>query len=79
MKKKNISNFTFSRKNYFLLILGGSLIALGLLLMIGGGSSDPNVFSDEIFSSQRITFAPILIILGFVIEIFAIMHKSKQD
>jgi hypothetical protein len=46
--------------------------------MIGGGSDDPTVFSDKIFDPQRLTLAPILIAVGFIIEIFAIMHKPKD-
>jgi hypothetical protein len=46
--------------------------------MIGGGSDDPTVFSDKIFDFRRLTLAPILIATGFIIEIFAIMHKQKQ-
>ena len=46
--------------------------------MIGGGSEDPNVYSDKIFDFQRLTLAPILLIIGFVIEIFAIMIKPKD-
>jgi hypothetical protein len=48
-------------------------MGLGYVLMIGGGSTDPNVFSEEIFSFRRITLAPILILLGIVVEIFAIL------
>jgi len=60
-----------------LLIIGLALIFVGFLLMIGGGSDDPNVFNEKIFSFRRITLAPILILAGFVIEIFAIMKKPK--
>ena len=78
MKDKNTSHFVFTRKNYILLIAGISLICIGLLLMIGGGSDNPNVFSKKIFDFQRITLAPILIVSGFIIEIFAILYKSKE-
>ena len=76
---KNESEVTlaFSKQNYRLLIIGLVVIALGFILMIGGGSDDPNVFSDKIFSFRRMTLAPILIIAGYVIEIFAIMRKTK--
>jgi hypothetical protein len=54
------------------------VLALGFFLMSGGRSSDPKVFNDdEVYSTTRITIAPLLIIAGFVIEIFAIMKKSK--
>ena len=70
--------FAFGRENYILLLAGLFFIILGFLLMIGGGSDDPNKFSDELFSFRRITLAPILILAGFVIEIFAIMKKPKD-
>ena len=71
-------NFVFKQKNYILLITVIILIASGLILMIGGGSEDPNKFSYEIFNFRRLTLAPILIVLGFIIEIFAIMYVSKD-
>jgi cytochrome bd-type quinol oxidase subunit 2 len=70
--------FAFTKQNYRLLIIGIIFITLGFLLMIGGGSDDPKVFSDKIFNFQRLTLAPILIIAGYIIEIFAIMKRPKQ-
>ena len=70
---------TFTKKNYYLLLAGIFFIALGYLLMIGGGSEDPNVFNPEIFNFQRITLAPICCLIGFVTIIFAIMYRPKQD
>ena len=78
MKEKNNLDFAFTKMNYILLIVGILLICAGLLLMIGGGSDDPNVFNDDIFNAQRLTIAPILIAAGFIVEIFAIMYKAKQ-
>ena len=72
------TDLAFDRKNYLLLIIGLVLLFLGFLLMIGGGSDDPNVFNEKIFSFRRITLAPILIIAGFVVEIFAIMKKPTK-
>ena len=72
------SNFAFGKLNYSLMLAGVVLLVLGYILMIGGGSKDPNVFSQEIFSFQRMTLAPILIIAGFVVEVFAIMWKVKD-
>ena len=72
-------NFTFGKRNYQLLIAGVVVMALGYILMSGGGSDDPNVFSDVIFNTQRLTIGPILILAGLVIEIFAILHKPKED
>ena len=71
-------DFVFKKKNYILLISGLVLILTGIFLMMGGESEDPNVFSEEIFNFQRLTLAPILIVAGFVLEIFAIMLKSDN-
>ena len=71
-------DFAFGRENYILLFVGLAFLLVGYLLMIGGGSEDPNVFNDKIFDFQRLTLSPILLIIGFVIEIFAIMKKPKN-
>lgn len=71
-------NFAFTKKNYILLLVGIVFISIGLILMIGGGSEDPNQFSYEIFNFRRLTLAPILIAIGFIIEIIAIMYKDKD-
>jgi hypothetical protein len=71
-------DFAFKKKNYTLLLIGLVFMASGLILMIGGGSDDPTKFSDAIFDFQRLTLAPILLAIGFIIEIFAIMSKSKE-
>ena len=68
----------FTKMNYILVIAGVLLIALGMILMIGGGSSDPDVFNEKMFNFQRLTLAPILILLGFVTEIVAIFWRSKK-
>lgn len=68
---------TFSKTNYILLFAGTILIALGYILMIGGGSEDPNVFNPSIFDFQRITLAPMVCLTGFVTIIFAIMWRPK--
>ncbi len=70
--------FAFTKENYRLLLIGLALIFVGFLLMIGGGSKDPNVFSTDIFDFRRMTLAPILILAGYVVEIFAIMKKPKD-
>ncbi|MCD4736544.1 MAG: DUF3098 domain-containing protein [Bacteroidales bacterium] len=77
-KSQEMSGFVFGKENYRLLIVGLLLIVLGFLLMIGGGSDDPNVFSDKIFNFQRLTLAPILIVAGYIVEIYAIMKKSSN-
>jgi hypothetical protein len=71
-------DFAFSKENYRLMLIGLAFIVIGYILMIGGGSKDPNDFSPAIFDFQRITLAPILILAGYVIEIFAIMKKPKD-
>ncbi len=70
--------FAFTRQNYRLLIIGIAVITIGFLLMIGGGSEDPNVFNYEIFNFRRLTLAPILILAGYIIEIYAIMKRPKE-
>lgn len=71
-------DFTFGRQSYMLLFVGLFLIALGFILMSGGGSDDPNVFSKEIFNRRRITVAPILVLSGYVVGIFAIMKRPSR-
>ena len=70
---------TFTKKNYYILIGGILLIFLGYVLMIGGGSDDPNVFNPEIFNFQRITLAPIVCLIGFAAIIAAIMWRPKTE
>lgn len=69
---------TFTKKNYTILITGILLIGLGYILMIGGGSDDPNVFNPAIFDAQRITVAPIVCLLGFAAIVVSIMWKDKS-
>lgn len=71
--------FAFTRDNYKWVVLGLIVLALGFLLMIGGGSDDPDVYSDKLFNFQRWTLAPILVLAGFAIQIYAIMKKPKED
>ncbi len=81
MSKKNTGkeNFALSKENYMLLIIGFAIIVLGFILMIGGKSEDPTVFNEEeIFSFRRITLAPIVVLAGFIMEIWAIMKKPKS-
>lgn len=69
--------FIFERENYKFMIIGLAVIALGFILMAGGGSDDPNVFNPEIFSWRRIRLAPTVVLIGFAIEIYAILLKPK--
>lgn len=78
INEKSQLDFAFGKINYQLLILGVVFLLVGYILMIGGGSDDPNVFSEKIFNFQRLTLAPILLIIGFAIEVFAIMIKPKD-
>ena len=70
--------FAFGKENYILILIGVGLIVLGFILMSGGGSKDPNVFNMEMYSFRRITLAPILILIGFGVEIVAIMKRPKD-
>jgi hypothetical protein len=70
----------FGKENYRWMLIGIVLVALGLICMGGGKSKDPNVFNPkEVYSFTRITIAPILILAGFVVEIFAIFRKDKSS
>ncbi len=71
-------DFTFGRQSYRLLIIGLILIGVGFALMVGGGSGDPEVFSEDIFSHRRITLGPILVLAGYVVEVFAIMKRPPR-
>lgn len=76
-KQQEKSIFSFGKMNYRLLFIGLGLIVVGFLLMVGGGADSPNEFNPAIFGFQRITLAPILVLAGFVVEIFAIMQPNK--
>ena len=74
------ADLPLTKRNYILIIIGFLIILLGYILMIGGGSDDPNIFREkELFSFRRITLAPLLILFGFIFEIYAIMKKTKED
>lgn len=75
-KKKQ---FALGPENYKLLLIGFAVIVLGLILMVGGGSDDPNVFDESMFSFRRITLAPILVLAGFAFEVYAIMKRPKKE
>ena len=76
--KKNKKKLLFRSSNYLILLTGVFLIFLGFILMYGGGSENPNVFSNEIYSFRRIRVAPALIILGFGFQIFAILKSPNK-
>lgn len=75
---KTSNSFPFERINFIIMLVGVVVIALGYILMIGGGSDDPNVFSEDIFSFRRLTLAPIVILIGFAIEVVAILYTPKN-
>lgn len=80
-KKENKApqqDFAFGRENYVIMLIGIALIFIGFVCMSGGESTDPAVFNPEIFSFRRITLAPILVMLGFAVEVYAIVKKSKE-
>ena len=78
-KKQVVTKGLFGKENYWMMLGGLIVMAIGFFLMAGGKSTDPKVFNDnDVYSTTRITIAPLLIIAGFVIEIFAIMRKPKE-
>ncbi|RIV44097.1 DUF3098 domain-containing protein [Flagellimonas pelagia] len=87
MSKKNKNDqkpnkeFIFQKKNYLFLFIGIAFIALGFILMAGGGSDDPNVFNPDIYSFRRIRLAPTLVLIGLGIQVYAILlnpNKNKE-
>lgn len=78
VKDDGESKMALSKLNYLLMIGGLVVIIIGFVLMAGGGSDDPAVFSDKMFSFRRITLAPIVVVAGFAFEIFAIMWRPKD-
>ncbi|MBS9766970.1 MAG: DUF3098 domain-containing protein [Flavobacteriaceae bacterium] len=67
----------FHRKNYIVMIIGILCIAIGFILMAGGGSDNSEIFNEEIYNFRRIRLAPTLILIGFAVEIYAILTYSK--
>jgi len=82
MGKKETSRdkagFALPPENYKLIAVGFAIIVIGFLLMLGGKSDSPNKFSENIFSFRRITLAPVVVLAGFVFEIWAIMRKPRK-
>lgn len=71
--------FLFEKVNYKILLIGIAVIILGFLLMSGGGSQDPNIFNEDIFSFRRIRLAPTTVLIGFGITVYAILKNSKKS
>ncbi|HLA54852.1 MAG TPA: DUF3098 domain-containing protein [Flavobacterium sp.] len=83
MAKKETQNeqkqeFLFEKVNYKILLIGIAVIALGFILMSGGGSDDPKVFSEDIFNFRRIRLAPTMVLVGFGITIYSILKNPKK-
>jgi membrane-bound ClpP family serine protease len=78
-KETKETGFALAKENYRLMAIGFAIIVVGFILLAGGGSDDPNVFSEDIFSFRRLTIAPIVLLFGFIFEIYAIMKKPKSD
>ena len=70
--------FLFDKVNYKILLIGIAVIVLGFILMSGGGSNDPKVFSEDVFSFRRIRFAPTVVLIGFGITIYSILKNPKK-
>lgn len=73
------STFIFGKKNYKVMLIGLGVIALGFILMAGGGSDDPNVFNPEIYNWRRIRLAPAVVLLGLAIEVYAILLNPEGE
>ena len=74
---KDNPGFALGPENYKLMAIGFGIIIFGFILMIGGKSNDPNVFNPGIFSFTRITLAPLVLLAGYILEIYAIMKKTR--
>ena len=81
LKEKNTSGgeFLFGKRNYKFMFIGLAFIVIGFTLMSGGGSDDPNVFNPEIFNFRRIRLAPTLVLIGFGIQIYAILTRKEDS
>lgn len=78
-KDNSKSEFIFGRKNYKFLFIGLAFIVIGFVLMSGGGSDNPNVFDESIYSWRRIRLAPTLVLIGFGIQVYAILLNPNKD
>lgn len=79
-EEKGRPDFALEKENYQLMLIGFAIIVLGFILMAGGKAPNPDVFNEkEIFSFRRITLAPMLVLAGFIFEIYAIMKKPRNS
>nr|WP_299338645.1 DUF3098 domain-containing protein [Allomuricauda sp.] len=85
MSKKNkketkpTKEFVFQKRNYLFLFIGLAFIAIGFILMSGGGSDDPNVFNPDIYNFRRIRLAPTLVLIGLGIQVYAILLNPNKN
>ncbi len=80
MKEKKSSNkkLLFTKKNYLISCIGLIFILIGFIIMSGGESNDPNIFNEEIYNFTRIRIAPLLVVIGLSIQVYAILFSSKK-
>jgi hypothetical protein len=76
--KKKSEDFIFEKKNFQVMLIGIIFIVVGFVLMSGGGSDDPNVFNPEIYNFRRIRLAPTLVLIGFAIQVYAILLNPRK-
>tara|TARA_B100000767_G_C19778581_1_gene544454 strand:+ start:7846 stop:8088 length:243 start_codon:yes stop_codon:yes gene_type:complete len=76
--KSTKKEFLFGKRNYQFLLLSIIIIGVGFILMVGGGSSDPNIFNPEIFNFRRIRLAPTLVLIGFGLAVYSILTSPKK-
>ena len=76
--KKKSKDFIFEKKNFQVMLVGIIFIVVGFVLMSGGGSDDPNVFNPEIYNFRRIRLAPTLVLIGFAIQVYAILLNPRK-
>lgn len=74
-----MDKFAIPKKNIVLIIVGLAVILLGYILIMGGGAENPETFNEDLFSVRRMYVAPVVIILGFAIEVYAILKKPKRS
>jgi len=78
-KKNYKPEFIFEKKNYTFMFIGLAVIALGFILMAGGGSKDPEIFNPDMYNWRRIRLAPTLVLIGFIVQIYAILLNPKSS
>jgi hypothetical protein len=78
-ENRPMMNFAFGPKNYMFLLIGIASLVIGYITLSGGGSTDPNVFNPELFSTRRMVVAPIILIIGYGIVAYAIMIRENKE